>query len=122
MIVANTPANIAVNKATDTIPVVYTTFSDPVEIGLGTNLSHPGGNVTGASQLNASLGPKRLKPAHELLPAATDHTLLVNPNDPTRAEKFMTEVRDAATRLGLQIHVLRAGTDAEIESVLTGFA
>ena len=122
MIVANTPANIAVNKATDTIPVVYTTFSDPVEIGLGTNLSHPGGNVTGASQLNASLGPKRLELAHELLPAATDHTLLVNPNDPTRAEKFMTEVRDAATRLGLQIHVLRAGTDAEIESVLTGFA
>ena len=122
VIVANTPANIAAKKATDTIPVVFTTASDPVQIGLVTNLNHPGGNVTGVTQLNASLGPKRLELAHELLPAATDHALLVNPNDPGRAERFMTEVRDAATHLGLQLHVLRAGTEAEIEAALAGFA
>jgi putative ABC transport system substrate-binding protein len=122
VIVANTPANIAVKKATDTIPVVFTTASDPVQVGLVTNLNHPGGNVTGVTQLNASLGPKRLELAHELLPAATDHALLVNPNDPVRAEKFLTEVRDAATHLGLHLHVLRAGTEAEIEAALAGFA
>ena len=122
VIVANTPANIAAKKATDTIPVVFTTASDPVQIGLVTNLNHPGGNVTGVTQLNASLGPKRLELAHELLPAATDHALLVNPNDPGRAERFMTEVRDAATHLGLQLHVLRASTEAEIEAALAGFA
>ncbi len=88
VIVANTPANIAAKKATDKIPVVFTTASDPVQIGLVTNLNHPGGNVTGVTQLNASLGPKRLELAHELLPAATDLALLVNPNDPARAEKF----------------------------------
>jgi putative ABC transport system substrate-binding protein len=76
VIVANTPANIAAKKATDTIPVVFTTASDPVQIGLVTNLNHPGGNVTGVTQLNASLGPKRLELAHELLPAAADLALL----------------------------------------------
>jgi putative ABC transport system substrate-binding protein len=122
VIVANTPANVVAKKATDTIPVVFTTASDPVAIGLVTNLNHPGGNVTGVSQLNASLGPKRLELAHELLPAATDLALLVNPNDPARAEKFTTEVRDAANHLGVQLHVLRAGTEAGIEAALAGFA
>ncbi len=122
VIVANTPANIAVKKATDTIPVVFTTASDPVQIGLVTNLNHPGGNVTGVTQLNASLGPKRLELAHELLPTASDLALLVNPNDPGRAEKFIGEVHEAATRLGVQLHVLRAGTEADIETALAVFA
>jgi putative ABC transport system substrate-binding protein len=122
VIVANTPANIAAKKATDTIPVVFTTASDPVQIGLVTNLNHPGGNVTGVTQLNASLGPKRLELAHELLPAAADLALLVNPNDPARSEKFIGEVREAATRFGVQLHILRAGTEADIESALAGFS
>jgi ABC-type uncharacterized transport system substrate-binding protein len=91
VIVANTPANIAAKKATDTIPVAFTTASDPVQIGLVTNLNHPGGNVTGITQFNASLGPKRLELAHELLPAMTNIALLVNPNDPACAEKFISE-------------------------------
>jgi putative ABC transport system substrate-binding protein len=122
VIVANTPANVVAKKATDTIPVVFTTASDPVAIGLVTNLSHPGGNVTGVTQLNALLGPKRLELAHELLPAATDLALLVNPNDPARAEKFTSEVREAASHLGVQLHVLRAGTEADIETALAGFS
>ncbi len=122
VIVANTPANIAAKKATDTIPVVFTTASDPVQIGLVTNLNHPGGNVTGVTQLNASLGPKRLELAHELLPAAADFALLVNPNDPARSEKFISEVREAATRFSVQLHILRAGAEADIESALAGFS
>ncbi len=62
--------------------MVFTTASDPVQIGLVTNLNHPGGNVTGVTQLNASLGPKRLELAHELLPAAADFALLVNHERP----------------------------------------
>src|ERR1700694_2666262 len=58
VIVANTPANLDAKKATDTIPVVFTTASDPVEIGLVPNMSRPGGNVTGVTQLNVALGPK----------------------------------------------------------------
>ncbi len=122
VIVANTPANLAAMTATKTIPVVFTTASDPVQIGLVSNLSHPGGNVTGISQLNASLGPKRLELAHELMPVATDMALLVNPNDPARAEKISGEVQAAANHLGLKLHVLRAGTEADIEAAVTGFA
>ena len=122
VIVANTPANLAAKKATDTIPIVFTTASDPVQIGLVANMNRPGGNVTGISQLNASLGPKRLELAHELMPAATEMGLLVNPNDPARAEKISTEVEAAAGLLGLKLHVLRAGTEKDIESALARFA
>jgi putative tryptophan/tyrosine transport system substrate-binding protein len=122
VIVANTPANLAAKKATETIPVVFTTASDPVKIGLVSNLSRPGGNITGVSQLNASLGPKRLELAHELMPTAAVIAVLVNPSDPARAEAFLREVQDAANHLGLQLHILRAGSDAEIKAALAGFA
>jgi putative tryptophan/tyrosine transport system substrate-binding protein len=122
VIVANTPANLAAKKATDTIPVVFTTASDPVQIGLVSNLSRPGGNVTGVSQLNAALGPKRLELAHELVPAATLIALLVNTSDPARAKRLVEEVQAAAVHLGLQLHILRAGTEAEIEAAFAGFA
>jgi putative ABC transport system substrate-binding protein len=122
VIVANTPANLAAKKATDTIPVVFTTASDPVQIGLVSNLSRPGGNVTGVSQLNAALGPKRLELAHELMPAATLIALLVNTSDPARAKRLVEEVQAAAVHLGLQLHILRAGTEAEIEAAFAGFA
>jgi ABC-type uncharacterized transport system substrate-binding protein len=118
VIVANTPANVVAKNTTSTIPVVFTTASDPVQIGLVTNLNQPGGNVTGVSQLNASLGPKRLELIHELLPTATDVALLVNPHDPERADKFTAEVRDAATRLGLHLHILQASSEDEIEKAV----
>jgi ABC-type uncharacterized transport system substrate-binding protein len=121
VIVANTPANLAVKSATKTIPVVFTTASDPVQIGLVTNLSHPGGNVTGITQLNASLGPKRLELAHELIPTATDMALLVNPNDPARAEKISGEVQAAADHLGLNLHILRAGSEPDIRAAVADF-
>jgi putative tryptophan/tyrosine transport system substrate-binding protein len=121
VIVANTPANLAAKNATGTIPIVFTTASDPVQIGLVPNLSRPGGNVTGVSQLNASLGPKRLELAHELMPVATNLALMVNPRDPARAEAVSREVQDAAVHLGLQLHVLHAGSEAEIETALAGF-
>jgi putative tryptophan/tyrosine transport system substrate-binding protein len=122
VIVANTPANLAAKAATATIPVVFTTASDPVQIGLVTNLSRPGGNVTGVSQLNASLGPKRLELAHELLPAASTIALLINPNDAGRADALKGQVQAAATHLGLQLLFLYAGTEAEMESAFAGFS
>jgi ABC-type uncharacterized transport system substrate-binding protein len=122
VIVANTPANLAAKDATQQIPIVFTTGSDPVAIGLVSNLSRPGGNVTGVSQLNVSLGSKRLELAHELMPAEKLMALLVNPRDPPRAEKVLYEVEIAARHLGLQLHILRAGTEAEIESAFASFA
>jgi putative tryptophan/tyrosine transport system substrate-binding protein len=121
VIVANTPANLAAKKATDTIPIVFTTASDPVQIGLVSSFNRPGGNVTGVSQINVALGPKRLELAHELLPAATSAALLVNPTDPGRAETQSKELQAAAEHLGMQLHVLRAGTDPEIETAFAAF-
>jgi putative tryptophan/tyrosine transport system substrate-binding protein len=122
VIVANTPSNLAAKAATSTIPIVFTTASDPVEIGLVTNLRQPGGNITGVSQLNVEIGPKRLELAHELMPTATAIAVLLNPRDPVRSGKLLKDVENAAIPLGLQLHVLRAGDDAEIEAAFAGFA
>jgi putative tryptophan/tyrosine transport system substrate-binding protein len=122
VIVANTPANLAAKKATDTIPIVFTTASDPVQIGLVPNLNRPGGNVTGVSQLSVEIGPKRLELAHELMPAATAVAFLVDPSDPPRAETLLRDAQAAAVPLGLRLDVLRASTDAEIEAAFAGFA
>jgi putative ABC transport system substrate-binding protein len=121
VITANTPANIIAKKATNTIPIVFTTASDPVQLGLVPNLSRPGGNVTGVSQLNVEIGPKRLELARQLMPAATAVAFLVNPSDPSRAETLLRDAQAAAIPLGLQIHVLRAVTDAEIDAALASF-
>jgi putative ABC transport system substrate-binding protein len=122
VIVANTPANLVAKKATDTIPIVFTTASDPVQLGLVPNLSRPGGNVTGISQLNVEIGPKRLELARELMPAATAVAFLVNPGDVSRAETLTKDAQAAAGPLGLRLEVLRAGTDAEIAAAFAGFA
>jgi putative ABC transport system substrate-binding protein len=122
VIVANTPANLAAKNATSTIPIVFTTGVDPVRLGLVSNLRRPGGNVTGVSQLNAQLGPKRIELAHELTPTATIIVLLINPNDPAGAERLSKEMQDAAAPLGLKLEVVRGGSDADIESAFSGFA
>ena len=77
-----TPGALAAKAATTTIPIVFATDGDPVRLGLTDSLSRPGGNVTGVTQLNVEVGPKRVELAHELIPAATVIALLVNPTNP----------------------------------------
>jgi putative ABC transport system substrate-binding protein len=108
----STPAALTAKAATTTVPIVFSTGSDPVKLGLVGSLSLPGGNVTGVTQLNVEVGPKRLELARELLPAATVVALLVNPTNPI-AETL--DLRAAARTLGLQLHVLRASTEGEID-------
>jgi putative ABC transport system substrate-binding protein len=122
VIVANTPANLTAKAATSTIPIVFTTASDPVQIGLVPNLSRPGGNITGVSQLNVEIGPKRLELAHQLMPTATSVAFLVNPRNVSRTETLTRDAQAAAVPLGLKIHVLPAFTDAEIDAAFAGFA
>jgi putative ABC transport system substrate-binding protein len=122
VIVANTPANLAAKKATDVVPIVFTTAADPVQIGLVSSMNRPGGNVTGVTQLDAALGAKRVELAHELVPDARSIALLLNIGDASRADRLLKEAEDAVKHLQLELHAKRAHSDAEIESAIADFA
>jgi putative ABC transport system substrate-binding protein len=113
----STPGALAARAANTTIPVVFTTANDPVRLGLVASLSRPGGNMTGATQLNMEVAPKRLEIFHELIPAATEFAHLVNPADPIVAEIGIRNSEAAARALGLKLHVLNAASEAEFEKV-----
>ena len=105
----------ATMAATQTIPIVFTTASDPVTTGLVASLNHPGGNVTGVTVFAGELGPKRLELLHELLPAARKVALVVNPRTPLIMQNDIQNVKAAASRLGLEIIVIEAASEDEIE-------
>jgi putative ABC transport system substrate-binding protein len=115
-VVASTPAAFAAKAATATIPIVFFTGGDPVQLGLVASLNRPGGNVTGVTSMNAELGAKRLGLLHELLPGAAPFALLVNPKNPT-SDAMITDVRAAATAIGRQVEVLTASTHRDIDTV-----
>jgi putative ABC transport system substrate-binding protein len=110
-----TPAALAAKAATDVIPIVFETAGDPIRLGLVASLNRPGGNVTGVTQLNSELVPKRLGLLHDLIPTAKSIGLLVNPKD-SRIEAQSRDVQEAAHAHGLQIYILKASTDREIET------
>ena len=122
VIVANTPANLTAKKATATIPIVFTTGGDPVQLGLVASLNQPGGNVTGTTQLNGEVASKRVELAHQLVPAATVIGLIVNSGGGSEAETVTRDSLAAAISLGVKLNVLRASTDAELDDAFTTFS
>ena len=118
LIVGNTPSALAAKAATTTAPIVFVTGDDPVRNGLVTNLNRPGGNVTGVSFIVAELGAKQLGLLRELRPGAARIAVLVDPKFPT-TERFVSEVRAAASANGQQLVVLDASSDREIETAFT---
>jgi putative tryptophan/tyrosine transport system substrate-binding protein len=112
----------ATMAATQTIPIVFTTASDPVATGLVASLSHPGGNVTGVTVFAAELGAKRLELLHELLSTARKIVLLVNPRVALASQEDIQNADAAARRLGLKILVLEATSDDEIEKAFANAA
>src|SRR5450631_2693789 len=113
----STPAALAAKAATTTVPIVFETAADPVQLGLVASLNRPGGNVTGVTQTNVEVAPKRLELLHELLPTATVMALLVNPANPTLAEANTRELQAAARALALELHVLNASDELEFDGV-----
>jgi ABC-type uncharacterized transport system substrate-binding protein len=109
-----TPAVLAARAATTTIPIVFTTISDPVQIGLVASVSRPGGNLTGITSQNVEIGPKLLELLHEGVPKATDLALLVNPINPN-TDTLSKNLQAAARTLGVQLHVLNARTEGDMD-------
>jgi putative ABC transport system substrate-binding protein len=115
IVTGGTPPAFAAKAATSTIPIVINVGIDPVQVGLVASLNRPGGNVTGLALLTVELAAKRLELLHELLPTATVVAILVNPATPL-TQPETRGVRDAARSLGLQLHVLNASTESEIDT------
>jgi len=110
-----TPAALAAKAATTTIPIVFEMGGDPIRLGLVASFNRPGGNVTGVTQLNTEVTPKRLELLHELLPTATVIALLVNPTDPALAGVVLRASQAAAQTFGLGLRVLNASTESDFD-------
>ena len=110
-----TPGALAAKAATNSVPIVFATDGDPVQLGLVASLNRPGGNVTGATQLNVEVGPKRVELAHELVPAARVIALLANPTNPL-TERILNDSQTAARILGLQLQVLHASNEGDFNA------
>ena len=116
-----TPAAVAAKTATATIPIVFEMGSDPVELGFVASLSQPGGNMTGVTNFTVELGSKQLGLLHELVPRTTTIAALFNPNF-AGTEKLLRDAEAASRVLGLQLVVLKASTEEEIETVFATMA
>jgi putative ABC transport system substrate-binding protein len=109
------PSTLAAKAATTEIPILFVVGVNPVEIGLVATLNRPEGNLTGFNQLSGELGAKGIEVLHELLPDLPRIGLLVNPRNPV-AELTTKDVLAAAHAIGLEIQVLHAGTDHELDT------
>ena len=112
---------LAAKAATTTIPIVFLSGNDPVELGFVASLNKPGGNLTGVTTLGGVLAPKRLELVHEVVPSATIIAHLVNPANPT-AETQTKELQIAARKLGLQLHIVHASSERDFEGVFATLA
>ena len=115
----STDAALAAKAATTTIPIVFLTSADPVQIGLVPSLNKPGGNVTGVTTLNTELAPKRLEFLRDLVPDAARYFALVNPTS-NLAENFTRDIEAAGTRLGIRIELAKASNETELEAAFAG--
>ena len=123
VIVASTSPAVPVAKAaSSTIPIVFSMGGDPVRDSLVASLSQPGGNLTGVTTLNIELGPKRLELMHELVPTTTVLGLLVNPTYVVQSEILSRDVQAAARSVGLEIHILRASTENDLDAVFASLS
>jgi putative tryptophan/tyrosine transport system substrate-binding protein len=109
------PPALAAKSATSTIPIVFANVADPVGTGLVSNLARPGGNLTGFANVSIQLTPKRIELISELVPQAGVIALLVNPNNPT-IDAEISLARSAADKRQVQLLVLRASSEAEIDA------
>jgi len=115
------PSALAAKKATSKIPIIFSAADDPVGVGLVDSLSRPGGNVTGMSVFNSTLIAKRLDLLHELVPSARTVAYLANPANPS-ARLEVGAAQEAAKTLGINLQILSASNDQEVEAAFARLA
>jgi putative ABC transport system substrate-binding protein len=121
IVASGTPAALAEKRATTTIPIVFVAGGDPVALGLVASLNRPGANVTGSAVLTAELAPKRLQLLHELIPNAAVFGVLADPSYPS-TPSLIAGLQAAARTLRLQLVVVNASTDGDLETAITTFS
>jgi putative ABC transport system substrate-binding protein len=114
------PAALAAKAATRNIPIVFAIGADPVRLGLVSSLNRPGGNITGVTFFINTLGAKRLELLRELMPSATIIGFVVNPSNPT-SESQISDVQAAARAHGIELLILNAGSERDIDAAFTSF-
>ena len=120
IVAAGTVSAVAAKAATKSVPVVFGMAADPVKLGLVASLRQPGGNMTGVTDLNLDIGPKRLELIHQMVPTATVVGVLVNPTSPDLAEAFSLSLQSIAQAIGVKLQVLHASTEADFDQVFKG--
>jgi ABC-type uncharacterized transport system substrate-binding protein len=120
IVASETPAALAAKAATTTIPIVFTTGGDPVALGLVASLNRPGANLTGIANLAGELAPKRLQLLRELLPNTAVFGVLADPAPPTQST--IADLQAAARTLDLQLVVVNARTDSDLEASFASFS
>jgi putative ABC transport system substrate-binding protein len=115
----STAASVVAKAATTAVPIVFSSGTDPVALGLVASLNRPGGNVTGITSLNAELAAKRLGLLHDLVPSASRYFTLVKPTSELAAP-FLSDLRSASASSGIQVEVLNANTAGEIDRAFAG--
>jgi putative tryptophan/tyrosine transport system substrate-binding protein len=113
---AGTASALAATSVTTTVPIVFSTATDPVAMGLVASLNRPGGNVTGVTNLGTELVQKQLEMLHRMVPSATIMTALINPRFPV-SETQSRDLDVAARKLGLELHILHASTEQDLDGV-----
>jgi putative ABC transport system substrate-binding protein len=122
IVAAGTSAALAAKVTTTTIPIAFATGLDPVKLGLVASLNRPGANLTGSSVLLGELAPKRLQLLRELIPNAAVFGLLADPITTPATQSIITDLQAAARTLGLQLVVLNARTDSDLETAFATFS
>jgi putative ABC transport system substrate-binding protein len=115
------PSALTAKAATTTIPIVFSAVNDPVRLGLVASLNRPGANVTGMSTFTSEVATKSVQLLRELVPAAAVIAYLVNPSSPS-AEIYSKEAVTVARALGIQVHVLNASTEHDLDEAFASFA
>jgi putative ABC transport system substrate-binding protein len=121
IVTPSTPGALAAKAATTTIPIVFVVGTDPVALGLVVSLSRPGGNLTGTAILSAELAPKRLQFLRQLMPNAAEFGVLVDPVFPA-TPSMIASVQVAAPMLGVQLIIVNARTDSDLETAFATFS